>query len=475
MADDSPPVTTPPSRPRIAVILAAGKGSRMKSGRPKPLHGVAGRPMLAWILDTARQAGCTRLLVVVGHGADAVRREFDADDVEWVLQEELLGTGHAVAQAEPHVTEEATVLVINGDTPLVTAATLAGMAEAAEAGWGAIATTEMEPTNRLGRILAEGGRLQRIVEAADATPEELAVRWVNVGFYAFPAPDLFDHLRRLSPDNAQGEYYLTDVAGQAVAEGRPVDLVTLEDPAEGLGVNDRGDLAIAHRAMLDRHHERLMAEGVTILDPASTAIEPTVRVGRDTVIHPSVSLFGHTRIGEDCVLHQGCWVRDSTVGDGVEVQPYSLLDDCEVAADCHVGPFARLRPASVLLQGARVGNFVELKKTRLGEGAKANHLTYLGDAEVGPGANIGAGVVTCNYDGQNKHRTEIGEGAFVGSDSMLVAPVRVGDRATTGAGSVVTHDVPDDALAVGRARQRTIPEWTRRQRGKTAEPGDPKS
>jgi bifunctional UDP-N-acetylglucosamine pyrophosphorylase/glucosamine-1-phosphate N-acetyltransferase len=452
---------------RVAVVLAAGKGTRLKSRRPKVLHEVAGRPLLEWVLDAARAAGCGRLLVVVGYGAGEVRERIRGDDVTWVEQREQLGTGHALAQTESALAGEAVVLVLSGDVPLVTPATLERLlAAAAETSvWGAMAVAELEEPGRLGRVIARGDRLAKIVEAADATPDELALSRVNAGIYALPAPRIFADLRRLDTDNAKGEYYLTDALRLAAEEGREIALVTLDDPAEALGVNSRGDLAEVHLAMIARRLRELMAAGVTILDPARTVIEPGVAVGADTVIHPDVSLLGATSVGEGCTVHQGSWIRDSRIAGGVTVHPYSVLDGAEVASGCEVGPFARLRPGSVMAGGSRVGNFVEMKKARLGEGAKASHLTYLGDAEVGAGANVGAGVVTCNYDGVAKHRTEIGEGAFVGSDTMLVAPVKVGRGASTGAGSVITHDVPDGALGIGRARQRNVPDWTRRRRG----------
>ncbi len=453
-----------------AVILAAGQGTRMRSARPKVLHRVGGRPMLEWVVAAARRGGCERILIVVGHGADEVRRAIPGDDVAWVLQREQLGTGHALAQAEPHVSGESTLLVLSGDVPLVSADTLGRLAAAAADGWGATAVAELDDPGSLGRVICRpDGALERIVEVADAGPAELAVKRVNAGLYALPAPSIFEHLRRLGTGNAQGELYLTEALGNAAADGERVALVELDDPSEAFGINDRADLARVHRVLLERHMQRLMAAGVTLLEPARTSVEPGVCVGAETVIHPGVSLSGHTEVGAGCVLHQGVWIRDSKLADGVVVKPYSVLDGAEVATGCTVGPFARLRPASVLLEGARVGNFVEVKKTRIGAGAKASHLTYLGDATVGDGANVGAGVVTCNYDGERKHRTEIGDGAFIGSDTMLIAPVKVGKRATTAAGSTITDDVPDDALAVGRARQRNVPNWTRRRRRKSSE------
>ncbi|HVR99022.1 MAG TPA: bifunctional UDP-N-acetylglucosamine diphosphorylase/glucosamine-1-phosphate N-acetyltransferase GlmU [Thermoanaerobaculia bacterium] len=446
-------------RPRVAVLLAAGKGTRMRSALPKVLHRAAGRPLLHWVVEAARGAGCERILVVVGHGAEQVREEVAGDDLGWVLQAEQRGTGHALAQAEAEVGGDALVLVLSGDVPLLTPATLEQLAAAAEAGWGAMAVADLDRPGSLGRVIGEGGRLQRIVEAADATPEQLALRTVNAGIYALPAPDVFDDLRRITTDNAQGELYLTDAVTLAAAEGRPVALVTLPDPDEALGVNNRIELAQVHRRLIDRHLEALMVSGVTVLEPARTLVEPGVRVGPDTVIHPGVSLLGNTEVGSGCTLHQGAWLRDTWVGDGVGIEPYSVLDGAEVGDSCRVGPFARLRPASRLLKRARVGNFVEVKASRLGEGSKVNHLAYVGDATVGEGANVGAGVVTCNYDGTRKHPTEIGNGAFIGSDTMLVAPVKVGNGASTAAGSVITKDVPDGALAVGRVRQKNLAGW----------------
>ena len=459
-----------PRRPRIAVVLAAGKGTRMRSGLPKVLHRAAGRPLLSWVIDTAREAGCERILVIVGHGAEDVQKEIGGEDIQWVLQKEQKGTGHALLQAEPFVDRDSVLLVLSGDVPLVSATTLEQLAAGAEAGWGAMAVAELDDPGSLGRVLAGGyGTLRRIVEASDASPEELAVRRVNAGLYALPAPQIFDYLRQIGTDNAQGELYLTDAVTRAAEEHRLVLLVPLPDPSEALGVNTRAELARVHRRLLDRHLDRLMDQGVTILEPSRTSVEPGVQVGTDTVIHPDVTLQGSTVIGEGCTLRQGVWISDSSLGSNVTVEPYSVLDQVEVADECRVGPFARLRPASRLLKGARVGNFVEVKGSELGAGAKANHLSYIGDARVGEGANVGAGVVTCNYDGTGKHPTEIGPGAFIGSDTMLVAPVKVGEGASTAAGSVITKDVPAGALAVGRVRQKNLDGWAGGLRRKKTE------
>jgi bifunctional UDP-N-acetylglucosamine pyrophosphorylase/glucosamine-1-phosphate N-acetyltransferase len=455
---------------RIAVILAAGKGTRMRSAVAKPLHAVGGQPMLGWVLDAARAAGCDRLLIVVSPEADALRRRFTAPDVEWVVQDEQNGTGDAAARAEEPLAPllesgEATLLVLSGDVPLVRPETLRRLLEAAEreGSWGAVAVADLAVPGALGRVIGSGGHLQRIVEARDATPEERAITTINAGLYALPARDLFDRLRRLTPDNAQGELYLTDAVTSAAADGENVALVHLADPSEAWGVNDRRDLAQVHRRCCARHLDTLMASGVTVLEPERTTVEATVTVGRDTVLHPGVNLQGTTHVGEGCTLHQGAWVRDTVIADGVTVEPYCVLDGAQVGDHGKVGPFARLRPGTVLDPEVKVGNFVEIKQARLHRGAKAGHLTYLGDAEIGPNTNIGAGVVTCNYDGERKHRTEVGSGAFIGSDTMLVAPVKVGDRATTAAGSVITKDVPDDALAVARKRQTVIDNWTERK------------
>lgn len=446
-------------RPRVAVILAAGKGTRMKSSLPKVLHQAAGRPLLAWVIEAARVAGCEKILVVIGHGAERVREEISGDDLGWVLQEEQKGTGHALAQAESAVEGDAVVLVLSGDVPLVTPATLDRLASAAEAGWGALAVADLPEPGSLGRVIAEDGAFRKIVEARDASPDELKVTTVNAGLYALPAPEIFGYLRKLAPNNAQGELYLTDAVTNAGLDRWPIRLVALDNPDEALGVNDRTELARVHRLLVDRHLRDLMLSGVTILEPERTLIEPGVRVENDTVIHPGVSLLGHTSVGSGCTIHQGAWLRNTTVAEGVTIEPYSVLDGAEVGDGCRVGPFARLRPASRLLSGARVGNFVEVKSSVLGAGAKANHLAYVGDATVGEGANIGAGVVTCNYDGTRKSATEIGRGAFIGSDTLLVAPVKVGDGASTAAGSVVTKDVPDGALAVSRVRQKNLEGW----------------
>ncbi len=456
---------------RAVAVLAAGIGSRMRSELPKVLHPVGGRPMLAWVLDAARAAGCDPILVVVGHGADRVRRELAAPDVTWVVQEKQLGTGHALAQVAPELGGSGSLIVLSGDVPLVRPATLAALAAAAATGWGAMAVAELAEPGSLGRVVrAADGSLARIVEASDAGDDELSICTVNAGLYCLPFPPIFERLTALERKNAQGELYLTDALGAAAADGDRIELVELADPGEAMGINTRVELGRVHRRLLDRKLLQLQLDGVTLLDPARVQIDPEVEIGPDSSLAPDVHLSGATRIGRRCTLRQGAWLRDAVLGDDVTIEPYTVVDGASIGPNCSVGPFARLRPGTVVEEGSKIGNYVEVKNSTLAPGVKAGHLAYLGDATVGAGANIGAGTVTCNYDGVGKHRTEIGPGAFIGSDTMLVAPVKVGAGATTGAGSTITQDVPSGALAVERSRQRNVEGWAeRRQRRRKKE------
>lgn len=443
-----------------AVVLAAGRGERLRSEQPKVLHQAGGRPLVSWVVQAAREVGCAPICVVVGSEADQVRSVLEAEDagardLVWVEQPEQRGTGHALSMARGSLRSEGLALVLSGDAPLVRPGTLRALLDAAGGGWGSLAVADLPEPGSLGRVACEGDRLVRIVEAADADDDTLALCTVNAGHYALPVPEIFDWLEKVDAGNAQGEFYLTD-AVSAAARARPVAAVRVEDASEVLGVNSRADLAAVQRVFYRRGVDALLAAGVTVLDPESVWIDAGVTVGADSILHPNVTLLGASSVGSGCTVHTGAWIRDSVLDDGVEVLPYSVLDGARVASGCAIGPFARLRPEAVLEDGARVGNFVEVKKATLGPGVKASHLAYLGDASVGAGANIGAGVVTCNYDGTKKSRTVIGEGAFVGSDCILVAPVEVGAGAYTGAGSVITKDVPEETLAVGRARQKNI-------------------
>ncbi|MDE2691969.1 MAG: NTP transferase domain-containing protein [Acidobacteriota bacterium] len=421
------------SRTVAAVVLAAGRGERLRSEQPKVLHRVGGRPLVSWVVQAARDVGCAPIIVVTGSGADEVRSVLESedggtDDIVWVEQPEQRGTGHALSMARESLRSEGLALVLSGDAPLVRPGTLRALLEAAGAGWGSVAVVD---------------------------DDTLALRTVDAGHYALPVPEIFDRLAKVDTGNARSEFHLTDAVSAAARE-QPVATVRVEDASEVLGVKSRADLAAVQRVFYRRSVDALLAAGVTVLDPESVWIDAGVTVGADSILHPNVTLLGASSVGSGCTVHAGAWIRDSVLGDGVEVLPYSVLDGARVAADCTIGPFARLRPEAVLEDGAKVGNFVEVKKATLGPGVKASHLAYLGDASVGAGANIGAGVITCNYDGKKKSRTVIGEGAFVGSDCILVAPVEVGAGAYTGAGSVITKDVPDESLAVGRARQKNL-------------------
>ena len=446
------------------IVLAAGAGTRMRSRLPKALHRLAGRPLLAHVLDAAAAQRPDQTVVVVGEQADQVQAGLAdaavAGDVCWVRQAPRLGTGHAVSTALPRIAADATVLVLLGDVPLVGADTLAACVARAQSGV-AIVTANLSAPDGLGaRVLREGERVVGIVEERDATAAECAIGEVNSGMLAAPCELLRELLRAVTPDNAQGEYYLTDVVALAAARGVEVSAVRASCAEEIMGVNDRAQLAHLERHYQRRQAEALMAAGVTVMDPARLDVRGTVRAGQDCVIDVGVVLEGEVALGEGVVIGAGCVLRDATLGDGVEVLPMSCIDGARLAAGCRVGPFARLRPGTDLGPNVHIGNFVETKKARLGAGAKANHLAYLGDASVGADCNIGAGTITCNYDGVAKHRTEIGERVFVGTNATLVAPLTIEDEAYVGAGSTITSRVECADLAVGRGRQRNIKGWT---------------
>jgi bifunctional UDP-N-acetylglucosamine pyrophosphorylase/glucosamine-1-phosphate N-acetyltransferase len=443
------------------VILAAGQGTRMRSALPKVLHPVAGRPMLGHVIHTARELTPQGIHVVIGHGAEKVREGLAADDLQFVVQERQLGTGHAVAQALPQVTAD-TVLILYGDVPLIEAATLRRLlARVGPDSLGLLTVNLADPTG-YGRIVRdEEGKVLAIVEHKDATQAQRAIGEGNTGILAVPGERLADWLGRLSNDNVQGEYYLTDVIAMAVADGLRVDTEVALDPLEVQGANDRRQLAELERHYQLREARRCMAAGVTLRDPARFDVRGELTIGRDVTIDINVILEGRVVIEDDVSIGANCVIKDSTLRRGVVIKPNSHLDGAVMGEDSDAGPFARLRPGSVLGARAHVGNFVELKNARLGDDAKAGHLTYLGDAEIGARTNIGAGTITCNYDGANKHRTVLGEDVFIGSNNSLVAPVDISSGATTAAGSTITQDVPAAHLAVGRARQRNIDDWQR--------------
>lgn len=455
-----------------AVILAAGEGKRMRSRHPKVLHRLCGRPLLDYALR-AVGALASRIVLVVGPDAGEVLALAGAG-VRAVEQRERRGTGDAVRRAR-EACGAGTILVVPGDVPLLGAETLAALARRHEASGAAatVLTAVVDAPRGYGRVLRQDGRVTAIVEERDATDAQRAVREINTSVYAFRAPDLWGALEQVRPDNDQGEYYLTDVIGILVRGGRPVGALAVADPVEALGVNDRRQLAALAAVQRARILDRLMEAGVTVVDPATTHVDDTVTIGPDTVLGPGVVIEGATTIGRDCVIGPGCQLAGCQLGEGVLLRPYCVLRQAVVEDGAQLGPFCHLRPEAHIGPGAHIGNFVEVKKSRLGRGAKANHLAYIGDATVGERVNIGAGVITCNYDGVAKHRTSIGDGAFVGTNASLVAPITIGEGAYVAAGSVVTKDVPPGALAVERSQQLVKEGWAaRRAQRRAAAPGE---
>lgn len=448
------------------VILAAGQGKRMHSHLPKVLHPIAGKALAAHVLDTARRLGQSRICLVVGHGGEVVRSALAAADVACAVQEPQLGTGHAVMQALPLLDGEGMTLVLYGDVPLIQAATLQRLVQAAGDGL-AVLTVDLENPKGYGRIIRDSaGRVQRIVEEKDATPAERLVRETNTGIMALPTARLQDWLSRLSNDNAQGEYYLTDVVALAVADGVPVHTAQPEGEWEVAGVNSKVQLAELERVYQLRLAHGLLEQGVRLADPARLDVRGQLRCGRDVAIDVGCVFEGEVVLEEAVDIGPYCVLKNVTVKAGARIAAFSHLEGAVVGPDAIVGPYARLRPGTELGAEAHVGNFVELKNSILGTGSKANHLAYVGDATVGQRVNIGAGTITCNYDGANKHRTVIEDDAFIGSDSQLVAPVTVGRGATLGAGTTLTKDAPADSLTVSRARQVSLAGWKRPEKVK---------
>ncbi len=448
------------------VILAAGQGKRMHSHLPKVLHPIAGKALAAHVLDTARHLGQSRICLVVGHGGEVVRSALAAADVACAVQEPQLGTGHAVMQALPLLDGEGMTLVLYGDVPLIQAATLQRLVQAAGDGL-AVLTVDLENPKGYGRIIRDSaGRVQRIVEEKDATPAERLVRETNTGIMALPTARLQDWLSRLSNDNAQGEYYLTDVVALAVADGVPVHTAQPEGEWEVAGVNSKVQLAELERVYQLRLAHGLLEQGVRLADPARLDVRGQLRCGRDVAIDVGCVFEGEVVLEEAVDIGPYCVLKNVTVKAGARIAAFSHLEGAVVGPDAIVGPYARLRPGTELGAEAHVGNFVELKNSILGPGSKANHLAYVGDATVGQRVNIGAGTITCNYDGANKHRTVIEDDAFIGSDSQLVAPVTVGRGATLGAGTTLTKDAPADSLTVSRARQVSLAGWKRPEKVK---------
>jgi len=444
------------------IILAAGQGTRMRSALPKVLQPLASRPLLQHVVDTARGLEPAAIHVVYGHGGEQVQEAFAGQGLDWVLQAEQKGTGHAVQQVIPLVDQGDTLLILCGDVPLVQAATLQPLVAAAADGALAVLTTRLEDPTGYGRIVRDiDGAMTGIVEHADASNSQRAINEVNAGLIAAPAGRLAEWLEQLGTDNVQGEVYLTDVVELAVAAGVEVATVEAADSSEVMGINDKAQLASAERIWQRRIATELMRAGVTLADPERIDVRGQLRCGRDVSIDANAIFEGEVELGDEVSIGPYTLVRNARIGAGTVVHPHTIIDQAEIGAGCEIGPFARVRPEVVLAEHAKIGNFVEIKKSHIGPGSKVNHLSYIGDATIGSRVNVGAGTITCNYDGASKHRTIIGDGAFIGSGVELVAPVEIGAGATIGAGSTISKPAPAGELTVARARQSTVSGWKR--------------
>ena len=444
------------------IILAAGQGTRMRSALPKVLHPIAGKPMLQHVIEACQSLDATSLAVVYGHGGDLVRERITASFLHWVLQAEQKGTGHAVAQAIDLVEDSDIVLIAYGDVPLIRSTTLQSLAHGLQDAALCILTTVLSEPKGYGRMVRNTeGQVQAIVEEKDASPEQRLIQEVNTGFMAARGGDFKRWLQQLTPQNAQGEYYLTDCVGLVVSEGGKINTVLCTDPVEVEGANNRVQLARLERACQARQVEALMLAGATVADPARLDIRGSVTVGQDVFIDINVLLLGKVNIGNNVTIEANCVIQDTEIGDNTHVKSHSVLENTVVGQHCDIGPFARLRPDTILKDKAKIGNFVETKKAIIGKGSKVNHLSYIGDTVMGADVNIGAGTITCNYDGANKHKTIIGDHVFVGSCTQLVAPVELGEGATIGAGSTITKNAPAGELTLSRAKQMTLKGWVR--------------
>ncbi|RVU85436.1 UDP-N-acetylglucosamine diphosphorylase/glucosamine-1-phosphate N-acetyltransferase [Leucothrix sargassi] len=445
-----------------SIILAAGKGSRMRSDLPKVMHKIAGKAMLHHVIETCEQLNSQSIIVVVGHHAELVTSSVDNEKVSWVYQNEQLGTGHAVIQAIPNIEDEDIVLIAYGDVPLVRAETLKPLCDSIGQHDYALLTTKLDNPTGYGRIVRnESGDVVEIVEEKDATDEIRKITEVNTGIVAAKGKQLKHWLSKLTNDNAQSEYYLTDCVAHAVSDDASITSVVCMDPIEIQGVNNRQQQAELERGYQKRKADELMVEGVTLLDPARLDIRGNVTVGTDVSIDINAVLIGDVHLSDGVVIEPNCTIKNSHVGANVTIKANSVIEDAEIGESCDIGPFARIRPGTVLKKDAKIGNFVEIKKSVVGEGSKVSHLSYIGDTDMGDNVNIGAGTITCNYDGVNKFKTTIGNDVFVGSDSQLVAPVNVQDGSTIGAGSTITKDTPEHALTLSRAKQVSVTSWKR--------------
>ena len=443
------------------VILAAGKGTRMKSSLPKVLHPIGGKPMVQHIVDTVKKLGATNIHIVFGHGREQLQSKLSHNHLSWCLQDQQLGTGHAVQQAAPHIQDNEDVLILVGDAPLIKESTLKQLIAVKKDADLALLTVNLDDPTGMGRIIRHGEQVTAIVEHKDASQQQHLIKETNTGMMIMGGSDLKRWLSALNNNNAQGEFYLTDVIEMAAKEGKSIHASQPSSAIEVEGINNRVQLASIERAYQAEQAETLMMQGVSLLDPARFDLRGECEVGQDISIDVNVIIEGKVKIGSNVTIGANCILIDSIIEDNATVHANSILEQAIVGQHCNVGPYARLRPGTVMKEQSRVGNFVEMKKTILGKGSKANHLTYLGDTEVGEGANIGAGTITCNYDGVNKFKTFIGDGAFIGSNSALVAPASIGINATIGAGSVITKEVGDNELAIARAKQRNISTWQR--------------
>ena len=447
------------------IILAAGEGSRMRSDTPKVLHTLAGTPLLGHVLRTSHALGAGRIIVVYGHGGEQVRAAFPGEPVTWVEQSERLGTGHAVRQALPHVELRDTVLVLYGDVPLIAEQTLRHLIALADESGLALLTARLVDPSGYGRIVRDAqGRVERIVEDKDASEAQRAITEINTGILALKADQLNALLAAVSNDNAQGEYYLTDIVALAVEKGLAVVTASPRSLDEIMGVNNRAQLAELERGCQRARARELMLAGVTLRDPARLDLRGRLSVGRDVEIDVNAVFEGEVSLGDRVKIGANAIIRDARIGNDVIIHPFCHIEGADIGQGCQLGPFARIRPETRCAEGSRIGNFVEIKKSTIGRDSKVNHLSYVGDSTVGSGVNIGAGTITCNYDGANKHHTQIGDGVFIGSDTQLIAPVKVGDGATIGAGSTITRDVPPGELTLSRAPQQTVEGWKRPSR-----------
>lgn len=443
------------------VILAAGKGTRMKSTLPKVLHPIADKPIVQHIIDTANQIGANNVHLVYGHGADLLKKELAHNSLNWCLQAEQLGTGHAVQQTVDNLSDNEDVMVLVGDAPLITAETLTSLMAVKATADLALLTVHLDNPTGMGRIIHDGDKVKAIVEHKDCSPEQLAITEINTGMMVINGKDLKRWLNNLSNDNAQGEYYLTDVIAMAANEGKVIKAAHPGTVIEVEGINNRSQLARLERGYQLRQAEQLMMSGVSLLDPSRFDLRGSLNCGQDVIIDINVIIKGDVTIGNNVTIGAHCILENCTIADNSVIEAYSIIQQATVGAHAQVGPYARLRPGAIMEDHSKVGNFVEMKKSTLGKGSKANHFTYLGDATIGEGVNIGAGTITCNYDGVNKHKTEIGNGAFIGSNTSLVAPVIIGEGATIGAGSTISKAVKSDSLAVARGRQVELTHWQR--------------